>query len=413
MNHWEQELVASVIFGITYILISGRQLKILPLNRPAAALLGAVLMVSTGIMTPERAYRAVNYDTIVLLLAMMLIAAYLYLAHFFEWAAEVVLAFARSPERLLLYVTLTSGILSALLVNDTICLMLTPLVIAVIRRGKLPLLPYLIALATSANIGSVATLVGNPQNMIIGHFSHIGFAQFSATLAPVAVIALTINYLILRIGFRNVLRHAVIEEKLRVAPKLDRSLFALVCIIFVLIFAGFIAGLHLAWTALAGAALVMVLARRDTHEVLKLVDWHLLVFFAALFVVVEGLSDTGLPDSIYWRLQPLFGSSAPAQTWNLAWFSTLGSNVFSNVPFVLVAGKWIPRFADPELMWKVLALTTTFAGNLTIIGSVANMIVVESAREHLEVGFWDYARFGIPITILTTVAGVVLLLLLH
>jgi Na+/H+ antiporter NhaD/arsenite permease-like protein len=413
VNHWEQELVASVIFGITYILISGRQLKILPLNRPAAALLGAVLMVSTGVMTPERAYRAVNYDTIVLLLAMMLIAAYLYLAHFFEWAAEVVLAFARSPERLLLYVTLTSGILSALLVNDTICLMLTPLVIAVIRRGKLPLLPYLIALATSANIGSVATLVGNPQNMIIGHFSHIGFARFSATLAPVAVIGLAINYLILRIGFRNVLRHAVIEEKLRVAPKLDRSLFALVCIVFVLIFAGFIAGLHLAWTALAGAALVMVLARRDTHEVLKLVDWHLLVFFAALFVVVEGLSDTGLPDSIYGRLQPLFGSSVPAQTWNLAWFSTLGSNVFSNVPFVLVAGKWIAHFADPELMWKVLALATTFAGNLTIIGSVANMIVVESAREHLEVGFWDYARFGIPITILTTVAGVVLLLLLH
>ena len=413
MNHWEQELVASVIFGITYILISGRQLKILPLNRPAAALLGAVLMVSTGVMTPERAYRAVNYDTIVLLLAMMLIAAYLYLAHFFEWAAEVVLEFAGSPGRLLLYVTLTSGILSALLVNDTICLMLTPLVIAVIRRGKLPMLPYLIALATSANIGSVATLVGNPQNMIIGHFSHIGFAQFSATLAPVAVIGLAINYLILRIGFRNVLRHAVIEEKLRVAPKLDRSLFALVCIVFVLIFAGFVAGLHLAWTAMAGAALVMVLARRDTHDVLKLVDWHLLVFFAALFVVVEGLSDTGLPDSIYWRLQPLFGSSAPAQTWNLAWFSTLGSNVFSNVPFVLVAGKWIPRFADPELMWKVLALATTFAGNLTIIGSVANMIVVESAREHLEVGFWDYARFGIPITILTTVAGVVLLLLLH
>lgn len=413
MNHWEQELVASVIFGITYILISGRQLKILPLNRPAAALLGAVLMVSTGVMTPERAYRAVNYDTIVLLLAMMLIAAYLYLAHFFEWAAEVVLEFAGSPGRLLLYVTLTSGILSALLVNDTICLMLTPLVIAVIRRGKLPMLPYLIALATSANIGSVATLVGNPQNMIIGHFSHIGFARFSATLAPVAVIGLAINYLILRIGFRNVLRHAVIEEKLRVAPKLDRSLFALVCIVFVLIFAGFVAGLHLAWTAMAGAALVMVLARRDTHDVLKLVDWHLLVFFAALFIVVEGLSDTGLPDSIYWRLQPLFGSSAPAQTWNLAWFSTLGSNVFSNVPFVLVAGKWIPRFADPELMWKVLALATTFAGNLTIIGSVANMIVVESAREHLEVGFWDYARFGIPITILTTVSGVVLLLLMH
>jgi Na+/H+ antiporter NhaD/arsenite permease-like protein len=190
VNHWQKEVVATIIFAITYVLISGRQLKILPLNRPAAALLGAVLMVSTGVMTPERAYRAVNYDTIVLLLAMMLIAAYLYLAHFFEWAADEVLEFARTPERLLLYVTLASGILSALLVNDTICLLLTPLLIAVIRRGKLPMLPYLIALATSANIGSVATLVGNPQNMIIGHFSQIPFVQFSRSLAPAAILGL-------------------------------------------------------------------------------------------------------------------------------------------------------------------------------------------------------------------------------
>ena len=173
MNQWQREIVATVIFGITYVLISGRQLKILPLNRPAAALLGAVLMVLTGVITPERAYRAVNYDTLVLLLGMMLISAYLYLAHFFEWAADVVLKLSGTPQRLLLYVTFTSGILSALLVNDTVCLMLTPLVIAIIRRGKLPLLPFLIALATSANIGSSATLVGNPQNMIIGHFSRI------------------------------------------------------------------------------------------------------------------------------------------------------------------------------------------------------------------------------------------------
>jgi len=142
VNQWQRELAASAIFAITYVLISGRQLKILPLNRPAAALLGAVLMIATGVMTPERAYRAINYDTLVLLLGMMLISAYLYLAHFFEWAAELVLNFSRTPARLLLYVTLTSGILSAMLVNDTICLMLTPLVVAVIRRGKLPLLPF-------------------------------------------------------------------------------------------------------------------------------------------------------------------------------------------------------------------------------------------------------------------------------
>ena len=413
MNHWQKEIVATVIFAITYVLISGRQLKILPLNRPAAALFGAVLMVSTGVMTPERAYRAVNYDTLVLLLGMMLISSYLYLAHFFEWAADIVLKFSHTPQRLLLFLTFTSGILSALLVNDTICLMLTPLVVAVIRRGKLPLLPFLIALVTSANIGSVATLVGNPQNMIIGHFSRIPFSEFARSLAPAAVVGLTINFGIVSFGFRKVLREAAISREPHPIQKLDRGLFAIVCIVFVSIFVCFLAGLNLAWTALAGAALVMVLARRDTHEVLKLVDWHLLVFFAALFVVVEGLSDTGLPDAIYRHLQPIFGANATAQAWNLSWFSVAGSNIFSNVPFVLMAGKWIPHFADPALMWKVLALATTFAGNLTIVGSVANMIVVESAREHLEIGFWDYARFGIPITILTTVAGTFVLLVLH
>ena len=210
MNHWQRELVASAIFVITYVLISSRQLKILPLNRPAAALLGAVLMIATGVMTPERAYRAINYDTLVLLLGMMLISAYLYLARFFEWAAELVLNYSQTPARLLLYVTLTSGILSALLVNDTICLLLTPLVVAVIRRGKLPLLPYLIALATSANIGSVATLVGNPQNMIIGHFSRISFLGFSRALLPAAIVGLAINFCILRLGFRKMLRETAI-----------------------------------------------------------------------------------------------------------------------------------------------------------------------------------------------------------
>ena len=413
MNHWQQELIAGAIFAITYVLISGRQLKILPLNRPAAALLGAVLMIATGVMTPERAYRAINYDTLVLLLGMMLISVYLDLAHFFEWAAELVLNFSRTPVHLLLYVTLTSGILSALLVNDTICLMLTPLVVAVIRRGKLPLLPYLVALATSANIGSVATLVGNPQNMIIGHFSHISFPEFSRSLLPAAAVGLAINFFILRFGFRKMLRVTAIDRVDYPAPKLESGLFALVCVVLVSIFGGFLAGLNLAWTAMAGAALVMVIARRDTHGVLKLVDWHLLLFFAALFIVVDGLSDTGLPDAIYSRLQPIFGSSAPAQAWNLTWFSVVGSNVFSNVPFVLVAGNWIARFAEPALMWKVLALSTTFGGNLTIVGSVANMIVVESARDHIQVGFWDYARFGIPITILTTAAGVTVLLVLR
>jgi Na+/H+ antiporter NhaD/arsenite permease-like protein len=419
----KKEILAIAIFGFTYLLISGRRLKVLPLNRPAAALLGAVLMVAGGVLTPEEAYRSVDYDTLVLLLGMMLISAYLCLAGFFDWAADGILRHARTPQSLLLHLICTSGLLSALLVNDTVCLMLTPLVVAVMVRGKLPLAPYLLALAMSANLGSVATLVGNPQNMIIGHLSGIPFLRFSASLLPVAVAGLAIQYAVLAFGFRKLLRSAVIHRPPGMAeaagamaqPKapsrsLNRRLLALTLIVLALVFAGFMAGLNLPWTALAGGALLMVLARRDTHEVLKLVDWHLLVFFAALFVVVEGLNRTGLPDQIYHPVRGVFGISAASQAWNLAWFSALGSNIFSNVPFVLVAGKWLPNFAEPELMWKVMALATTLAGNLTILGSVANIIVVESARGQAEVGFWDYARFGIPVTLLTTLAGMGLLL---
>ncbi|MBM3841218.1 MAG: anion transporter [Verrucomicrobia bacterium] len=407
-----KEILAILIFGFTYVLISGRRLKILPLNRPAAALLGSVLMVAAGVMTPEQAYRAVDYDTLVLLLGMMLISAYLFLAGFFDWAADWILRKAETPQSLLLYLILASGILSALLVNDTICLMLTPLVVAVMVRGKLPLAPYLLALSMSANLGSVATLVGNPQNMIIGHLSRIPFVRFSLALVPVAIVGLVIQYAVLRIGFRSVLDGAVIHRPQEGARPVNRGLLALAFAVLALVFAGFVAGLNLAWTALAGGALIMVLARRDTHEVLKLVDWHLLVFFAALFVVVEALNGTGLPEQIYERVRGIFGVSSTAQAWNLAWFSALGSNIFSNVPFVLVAGKWINNFAQPELMWKVLALATTYAGNLTILGSVANIIVVESARGQVEIGFWDYAKFGIPVTILTTVVGMALLLAL-
>ena len=411
MNSNQKEILAIVIFCVTYLLISGRRLKILPLNRPAAALLGTVLMVACGVMTPEQAYRAVDYNTLVLLLGMMLISAYLYLAGFFDWAADWILRRAESPRALLLYLVLTSGILSALLVNDTVCLMLTPLVVAVMVRGKLPLAPYLLALAMSANIGSVATLVGNPQNMIIGQLSGIKFLRFSASLLPVAIAGLAVQYSVLAFGFRKVLAEAVIQRPEVPPRKLDRRLLTITVGVLALVFAGFVAGLNLPWTALAGGALVMVLARRDTHEVLKLVDWHLLVFFAALFIVVEGLSGTGLPDQVHDRVKGLFGVTPASQAWNLAWFSALGSNIFSNVPFVLVAGKWINSFAQPELMWKVMALATTFAGNLTILGSVANVIVVESARTHVEVGFWDYAKYGIPVTILSTILGMLVLLL--
>ena len=211
VNSSQKEFVAVAIFGLTYLLISGRRLKVLPLNRPAAALLGTVLMVVCGIMTPEQAYRAVDYDTLVLLLGMSLLSAYLSLAGFFDWTADWVLRSARTPQRLLLYLILTSGMLSALLVNDTICFMFTPLVVTVVVRGQLPLLPYLLGLAMSANVGSVCTLVGNPQNMIIGQLSGIPFSRFAVSLLPVAIAGLGIEFTVLSYGFRKQLAQATIN----------------------------------------------------------------------------------------------------------------------------------------------------------------------------------------------------------
>jgi Na+/H+ antiporter NhaD/arsenite permease-like protein len=247
-----KEIAAVGVFVLTYLLICGRQLKILPLNRPAAALLGTVLMVAGGVLTPQQAYRAVDYDTLVLLLGMMILSAYLYLAGFFNWAADRILRRARTAESLLGGLVLVSGILSALLVNDTVCLMLTPLVVAVIVRGKLPLPPYLLALAMSSNIGSVATLVGNPQNMIIGHLSRIPFWRFSASLLPVAAVGLAVEYGVLRIGFRKALRQALIHRPQAPPPPLDRRLLAWNFLVLALVFCGFVSGLDLSWTALAG-----------------------------------------------------------------------------------------------------------------------------------------------------------------
>lgn len=410
-----KDMVAVAIFALTYLLISGRRLKILPLNRPAAALLGTVLMVVFGVMTPEQVYAAVNYDTLVLLLGMGLISAYLQMGGFFDWTADWVLRVAGTPHRLMAFLILTSGLLSALLVNDTVCLMLTPVVVQVVSRGGLSLPPYLLALAMSANIGSVATLVGNPQNMLISQLAGLTFTGFLKSLLPCALVGMAIQYAVLRMAFRHELGNAPFRSDAEAQPRraCDRRLVGIGLGVLALVFIGFVSGADLPWTALGGGALVMVLARRDTHQALKLVDWHLLVFFAALFVVVEAMNDTGMPDRWFAALQPIFGDTPVEQAFHMTWFSVVGSNVFSNVPFVLVAGSWVDSFADPALIWKVMALATTFAGNLTLLGSVANLIVVESARGHCEIGFWDYARLGIPVTLLTLLFCLPLLIVLH
>jgi Na+/H+ antiporter NhaD/arsenite permease-like protein len=401
------------IFCVTYVLIATRRLGLLPIGRPAGALLGAVLMVATGALTPRESYAAVDHDTIVLLFGMMLLTAYLARAGFFEWAAGALLAVCRTPLQILFLLVLIAGGLSAFLVNDTVCIFLTPVVVALCVQAKLPLGPYLIALATSANIGSALTLVGNPQNMLVGSFSGYDFTAYLVRSGPAVVAGLAINSILLWLYYRRRLP-AAIEGAPPRPVVVNRRRLGLAIAVTVGIVAGFFANLPigLGYTALAGVLVLVIVDREEPTEIFARVDWRLLVLFSCLFIVVRGFAKTGIVDAAWDAAAPHMNFGNPI---GLAWFSglmTAGSNLVSNVPMVLLTGPYLEKLGSAELGWVLVGFVTTVAGNLTILGSVANIIVAEGAKSHYTLGFVEYLRFGLVSTTLVLLAGVPLVWLM-
>jgi Na+/H+ antiporter NhaD/arsenite permease-like protein len=401
---------AVVIFTLTYVAIAGGRVPFLSVDRPAAAFLGAAMMVAAGVLTPDEAGRAVNGDTIGLLLGMMILTEYLREAGFFRWTSWRVLRAVHGPRTLLWGIVLTAGALSAFLVNDTVCLMLTPVVVRMIDDAELPPLPYLLAVAFGSNAGSVATLTGNPQNMIVGTLSGISYARFAAALALPAVASVLIVAATLQALFRRELPARLAHEATLEPPALDRRTLALSLGATGLAVAGFLAGFPLAWTALFAAALLMALGGRAPREALHRVDWPLLVFFAGLFVVVAGVARSGAAARMHGAFAPWLGGTPEGQAIGFGLFSVVASQVVSNVPFVILAGEWIPKLAEPTLVWLATALAATLAGNLTVVGSVANLIVLELAGDRGRVGFWRFFRYGAAVTVLTLAAGLAILL---
>ncbi len=401
--------VAVLIFALTYVAIAAGRFPGLSLDRPAAALLGAVLMVGLRVLRPAEAGAAINGDTLGLLLGMMILSAYLTEAGFFGWASWRVVSAVRTPRALLWGLVLTAGALSAFLVNDTVCLMMTPLVLRVVDDAELPPTPYLLALAFGANAGSVATPTGNPQNMIVATLSGIPYARFAAALALPAAFSLAAVGLTLELLFRRVLSRATLAARRpgrpTIHPKpLRRALFCTALVV-----AGFLAGLPLAWTALFGAALCMAISGRAPREALLRVDWPLLLFFAGLFVVVAGVGKAGAAEEMHRAISPALGAGAVRQVTVFSLFTVAASQVVSNVPFVVLAGHWVPRLAEPGLGWLATALTASLAGNLTVVGSVANIIVLEMAGGRVHIGFWRFLRIGAVVTAVT-LAGSLLIL---
>jgi len=401
-------MLGVLIFVITYALISARRLSWLRMDRPAAALVGAIACVAVGTLTPRAALDAIDGHTLLLLFGVMGIGAFLTADGLFEELAARLSARATSPAQLLGWVVWGSGLLSALLTNDAVCVLGAPVVVQLVRRHRLPALPFLLALATGANTGSVATLVGNPQNMLCASLGGLSFSQHLLLLGPVAVIGLGIDHAVLLAFFRVDLRNARLTRADAPGPLgrgvlIDLAVVALTAIAYAL-------GANLAFTAVGGFVVLILLRRRDTRELWSHIDGSLLVFFTGLFVVVGGLVATGAPEALFARFPVATQSADWREWWRLSATFLVGSNLVSNVPFILIVRDQVAASSNPRLAWEMLAMASTFAGNLTLLGSVANIIVIEAGRELRSVSFMDHLKVGLPIALLTTAMGTAWLL---
>jgi Na+/H+ antiporter NhaD/arsenite permease-like protein len=359
-------------------------------------------MVIVGGLPMDAALRAIDLEIVILLFAILLIAAYLAEARFFRLTTYFVLTRARSARSLLFGLTFVVGALSALLLNDTVCVLLTPLVIAVVVEARLPALPYLLALASAANVGGVVSFSGNPQNMIVGAAAHgtIGFAQYFLVTLPVGAACLAANAFVIGWLFRRELPAGPLAERSPPRPAIDRVL-AGKALGALAVFAGLaVAGYSLAGSAMTAAAGLMVIARTPPKKAFAYVDWQLLVFFAGLFVVIAGVAHAGVLDEAWAVVAPAIGRGDVAGDLVFVALVAVASNVVSNVPLVLVAVAWVPEMPDPTWGYLLLAVGSTLAGNLTLFGSVANLIVMEGAGPRGEIGFWRFLRFGAVITTL-------------
>lgn len=394
------------VFLLTYVLISARRLSWLRFDRPAGALLGAVLCVVTGALTPSAALHAVDGATLLLLFGVMGMGAFLAVEGFFDEVEAALVHWARTPRRLLAAIVWSSGVLSAFITNDAVCVLGAPLVVRLIRSHSLRPLPFLLALATAANTGSVATLVGNPQNMLCGLLGGLSYREHLTVMAPVALVGLAINQVLLQLLFRKDLAACSLAVSSSAPPKSPLKPRVLVTLAVIMATAAaYTLGADLSWTAALGFVVLMLIHRRETSELWPRIDWSVLLFFAGLFVVVEAFIRSGAPAWIFERA-PL--TSATNGTWGwlrLSGIYLVGSNVVSNVPFILVVQDELAALPNPKLAWEILAMASTFAGNLTLLGSVANVIVAEQAHSVGGISFWQYLRIGAPLALLTTLLG--------
>lgn len=385
-------------FIVVYTLLAIGGLPPFRFDRTGIAIMGAATMLLSGAIPFDAALAAIDYRTIVFLFGMMIVVAHLRLAGFFRLVTARAVRHARTPAQLLAVTVFLPGILAAFFINDVVCLVCTPVVLQVTHRLRLPARPYLLALATAANIGSAATVSGNPQNMLAAGFAQVPYSTFALHLAPLAVAGLVIDYALLWFLFRRELATNVDPSAVDVPERVHKPLLYKSSAAATLAVILFFVGAPVAEVALGVAAWLLATRRVRPEKVYREIDWPLLVMFLGLFVVVGAVEHASLDR----RLLGLFGltTGGTPGVWIAA--TAVLSNLVSNVPAVMLLKPLVTNAADPTTMALLVAAASTFAGNLTTVGSVANLIVLEQARRAgVEISFWEYARVGVPLTLVT------------
>jgi len=398
-------MVALLVFLGTYLVLAIGRAPGLRIDRTGAAIIGASLMIGANVLSFDEAVRAVDHSTLVLLFGMMIVVANLRLSGFFRAVSALAVRHAHHPLTLLAVIVAVSGAFSAFFVNDTVCLVLTPLVLDVTVALRRNPVPYLLAVAMASNVGSLATLTGNPQNMMIGNLSGIRYRDFSTVMAPVAIFGLVMTFAVIAVVYRKEFsgRERVEPGELRV--RVNRVLLWKSLITSAGMIVLFFCGWPVAKVAIVTGALLLVTRRVKPEKVYLEIDWSLLVLFAGLFIVVAGLEHSALEQDLL-RVASMFRLN---NSITLTAFSAALSNLVSNVPAVLLFRPIVRHLTSPRQGWLILAMSSTLAGNLTILGSVANLIVVQRARQVVRVGFWEYCRVGAPLTLATLGAGLLYL----
>jgi Na+/H+ antiporter NhaD/arsenite permease-like protein len=403
---WMPTIVAVVIFVVTYFAVAIGRLPGLRVDRAGAVFVGAGLMIAVGVLPLKSAYAAIDFNTIVLLLGVMIVVANLRVSGLLRAAGGWIVERTRHPLTLLVAVVLVTGVLSAFLVNDAICLAMTPLVLEIVINARRNPVPYALAIAMASNIGSTATITGNPQNIIIGSLSNISYNRFAAALSPIAAIGMVLTIVMIAAAYRSEFWTADrLNARLPRSPS-NRPLMVKSAIVTLLMVAAFFSGVTPARAAIGAGVILMLGGRMRPQRIYQEIDGPLLLMFVGLFVVVAGFEARVLTPGVLHAI----GQLHLGQVAILSTVTGLLSNLVSNVPAVLVLSPFVPSLGNPERMWLTIAMASTLAGNFTILGSIANLIVVQRARgQGVEISFWEYFRIGAPLTLMTIVIGAMLI----